>query len=96
MGVVVSSGKGRATKYKLAKNARVSIPANQTTGQAELLPLSKQGKEIQRLVSPPRQKRDPVSYNRSKRMGDREGQCRRDSERVEKLESCSHFETGFG
>mgnify|MGYP001555337917 FL=1 len=65
MGVVVSSGKGRATKYKLAKNARVSIPANQTTGQAELLPLSKQGKEIQRLVSPPRQKRHPVSYNRS-------------------------------
>jgi len=27
MDVVVSSGKGRATKYKLAKNARVSIPA---------------------------------------------------------------------
>jgi Fic family protein len=64
-GIVASFGKGRAIKYKLVKNEENVIPASQLTEQIELLPLSKQGKEIQRLVSLPPQKRDPVGYNRS-------------------------------
>jgi hypothetical protein len=49
-GIVASFGKGRAIKYKLVKNEENVIPASQLTEQIELLPLSKQGKEIQ-LIS---------------------------------------------
>lgn len=61
-GQVVTSGKGSATKYKVVKTSEGS---NVAPAVASLLPLSKQGIEIQRIVSQPQQKRQPVGYNRS-------------------------------
>lgn len=60
-GKVETSGKTRAIKYKLT-----GVGGEITTAQtaADLLPLSKEGKEIQRIVSQPQQKRHPVGYNR--------------------------------
>lgn len=61
-GELVSSGKGRATRYELAKVAPVSNP---DAINSELLPLSGQAREIRQYVSQPQQKRQPVGYNRS-------------------------------
>ncbi|GAA4320795.1 Fic family protein [Compostibacter hankyongensis] len=60
-GELVSSGKGRATRYELAKVASVSNPDT----NSDLLPLSGQAREIRQYVSQPQQKRQPVGYNRS-------------------------------
>ncbi len=61
-GELVSSGKGRATRYKLAKVALVSSPK---VINSDLLPLSSEAREIRQYVSQPQQKRRPVGYNRS-------------------------------
>lgn len=61
-GKVVTSGKGRSTKYNLVKASEGIGVAAPTTS---LLPLSNEGKEIQHVVSQPEQKRHPVGYNRA-------------------------------
>lgn len=57
-GELVSSGKGRATRYHLAK-------VDPDTINSDLLPLSRQAREIRQYVSQPQQKRQPIGYNRS-------------------------------
>ncbi len=57
-GHIVASGKARAIKYRL--KASGNKPVAQET---ELLPLSQEGKEIQKAVLKPQQKRNPVGYN---------------------------------
>jgi hypothetical protein len=59
-GEIVSSGKGRATKYRLSETDKNSSVEAST----ELLPLSKEGGDIQKAVLQPEQKRLPVGYNR--------------------------------
>lgn len=61
-GELASFGKGRATKYKLAKVAPVSSPK---LSNSDLLPLSGKAREIRQYVSQPQQKRQPVGYNRN-------------------------------
>lgn len=61
-GQVVTSGKGSATKYKLVKTSERS---NVVPAIASLLPLSRQGIEILRIISQPQQKRHPVGYDRT-------------------------------
>ncbi|MBL7737345.1 MAG: Fic family protein, partial [Chitinophagaceae bacterium] len=61
-GELISSGKGRATRYHLAKIAPVNNP---DTINSDLLPLSRQAREIRQYVSQPQQKRQPIGYNRS-------------------------------
>lgn len=61
-GELVSLGKGRATRYRLAKAAPAIDPK---PTQSDLLPLSGQGREIQNILRQPQQKRQPVGYNRS-------------------------------
>ncbi len=63
-GIVTASGKARATRYKLLKNADY-ISANNIAEQEELLPMSKQSLEVSNLISLPPQKRDPAGHNRS-------------------------------
>ena len=58
-GEIATSGKGRAIKYKLSKTDKNTSVEPGT----ELLPLSKEGKEIQKAVLKPEQKRNPVGYN---------------------------------
>ena len=61
-GKVVTSGKGRATKYSLVKTSEgIAVEPSSTS----LLPLSNEGKEIQHIVSQSQQKRHPVGYNRA-------------------------------
>lgn len=60
-GQIVSSGKGRAIKYRLPEKAKDS-PIESGT---ELLPLSKEGQDIQKIILQPEQKRMPVGYNRT-------------------------------
>ncbi|MEP7143094.1 MAG: Fic family protein [Ferruginibacter sp.] len=60
-GKVVPLARGRATKYKLVR----TVDAKTVTQEAGLLPLSKEGKEIQYAISLPQQQRQPVGYNRA-------------------------------
>lgn len=60
-GEIATLGKGRAIKYKLLQTNE-STPVEPTT---ELLPISKEGREIQQAVLKPEQKRNPVGYNRA-------------------------------
>lgn len=60
-GKVLPVGKGRATKYALAK----TIEARDVAQETDLLPLSKEGKAIQYAISLPLQQRHPVGYNRA-------------------------------
>ncbi|MCC6286443.1 MAG: Fic family protein [Chitinophagaceae bacterium] len=61
-GELVSTGKGRATRYELAKVAPNSSPK---MINSDLLPLSREAREIRQYVSQPQQKRQPVGYNRN-------------------------------
>ncbi|HRE51076.1 MAG TPA: Fic family protein [Flavitalea sp.] len=64
-GVIMSSGKARATVYNLANMPREMSVINSTIKKHSLIPLSKAGQEVQYLVSLPLQKREPVGYQRS-------------------------------
>ncbi len=61
VGDLISFGKGRATRYQLAKAIPISDPKITET---ELVPLSREGRKIRQLISQPQQKRQPVGYNR--------------------------------
>lgn len=58
---VVLSGVGKATRYKLAE-INEAIPKVQ---EAALLPLSKEGREIQQSVLLPQLQRHPIGYNQA-------------------------------
>lgn len=61
-GRAVAEGQSRAVKYRPAEpGATVAI----AQGEAELLPLSKEAKEIRQIVSQPQIKRKIVGYNRA-------------------------------
>lgn len=60
-GEVVSSGKGRATRYQLAKAAPATDIKELDSG---FLPLSQESREIQQHITQPQQKRHPVGYGR--------------------------------
>lgn len=59
-GKVVISGKSRAIKYSIVETSQ----ARDVVQEKDLIPLSKEGKEIQHAVSLPQQQRHPVGYNR--------------------------------
>ena len=58
---IIPIGGSKAIKYKLVETSAVKLVAQET----ELLPLSKEGKEIQHAVLLPQQQRQPVGYNRT-------------------------------
>lgn len=58
---IALSGKARAIKYKLPD----AIEHPKETSKMELLPLSKAGKDIQKVIWQPEQQRHPVGYNRT-------------------------------
>lgn len=60
-GEVLPVARGRATKYKLVKTVEARVAAQEIS----LLPLSKEGREIQHAVSLSQQQRHPVGYNRA-------------------------------
>lgn len=64
-GIIISSGRARATVYHLVKEPEEITGINATIKQGSLIPLSKAGEEVQHLVSLPIQSREPVGYQRN-------------------------------
>lgn len=64
-GVVITSGRTRATLYRLAEAPDKPTEENKAASEAEadLIPLSKEGKTILEAVSRPAAARRPVGYN---------------------------------
>ncbi|HVY73812.1 MAG TPA: Fic family protein [Puia sp.] len=63
--IIISSGRARATVYRLVKEPQEIPGINATIKQGSLIPLSKAGEEVQHLVSLPVQSREPVGYQRN-------------------------------
>ena len=61
-GLVLVSGKARATVYRLATTAAVTTAAEKP--EVPVIPLSKDGERVRAQVTAPIQKREPVGYNR--------------------------------